>query len=88
MPSGENPELWTLLTFRPLVGQNIASNASPAARKSAFLVHSTSFYSNPLERKVMCDMRAISSLVKVIAEPLFVCRNTYRPSDISKVKKE
>ena len=53
VPYAENTELYKAPFSQPRVVQNIASNALPAAIKSAllgpaFLVHSISFYINPL----------------------------------------
>ena len=49
VPCAENPELSKVLSFKPGVGQSIASHASPAARHSTlliftFLVHSLNFF--------------------------------------------
>ena len=41
VPSTENPELSTIVSFSPEVGQNIALPVSPASMISTFLLHST-----------------------------------------------
>ena len=48
--SAENPELSTVLPFKPNVGQNIALQTSPSARNSAFLsIYAISVFRCPLD---------------------------------------
>ena len=56
--SAENPELLKIPSFKPRIGQNIASHALPTGRNSVFLIstflaHSTSFKKNLTESN-MC----------------------------------